>query len=1007
MKNYNKKYFFNAVDEKFCNCNILYNAESIIKHDKEFDVYYNFGLRIDFIHTSKDFFEDELKFEADKKDYLKFKNMVGTYKDGVTANFTNKNVINYLKNLDTSNFIKKFEKYRETKNKTSVPYNLYKFFVGFDTEYKSNLQYNARINEADELEKERNIILNKEDEIISYQLSFMISEDLYINTVICVYLGFELDFNEVIIKTIIDFLNTVGTFIKNEDKFDCTVIAHKNIVDFTKVRGMITPKVFDKNAELPKKYESLTSIRNCFVTVKPLAVYDIDYNRNYKSLGTIHYRDSLLLDNPQSLAYLGESLNFKKLDVGENIEYMEDFIKYDPNAFLMYAAQDSNIVVNFLYSMYLHCLEDGKEVPLTIAGYSANVGQKFLKKLYNLKSDADFNKMFRGMDCRKIGKRKQYYIRESLYRHFDILAVNYYGGRNETFVHGYLKGQFYDIDGSKFYPVVASIIPLLDFNKDPTYIPAGEVKHDTFLWDVEEVGYVICDFDYAEVDNKMLPCITVKAKKGNDDKGLIFTRSGKDVFTTLTEVKSAYKLGAKINIKYGVKFEILDIQDCETYPFLELFKYFAKQRNKYKKGTQLNKLWKLIANSFTGKIGQGIKGKRVYDFSSAEMDDIPQSKVSCPPYITELTSVGRTVITEVMNCFILEGWEIMNVVTDGFLARSPNNKIVTPEDINNIIEKYKNDDRFPTLNRWTEAVKSLEEKSYLEIKHTGTDLLVVKTRVCALLNIENEELSQYATTGFTNPPEWSDYSLNEQIKAFFKIVTDREKRFKITTKKLITSRDVRTGKFTGKMIDKEISFNFDYKRKPTEIKMENDYICIKTKAWENIEEFFIEKDYRERNKDIQIKDLQGDKKMEILEDLRKYKFRNIDKKNEFNDLIEKFFIAFFKTKIFTITGINKELDYIYLHKLLQLKQIALHLDITAYKKLKLQKFIKDNLEELKFEMLVLANKIFEEEKIRFSFFGNENNLIKYNKIFFEDNIKNNKNKKINIDDTEHLKNLTI
>ena len=81
--------------------------------------------------------------------------------------------------------------------------------------------------------------------------------------------------------------------------------------------------------------------------------------------------------------------------------------------------------------------------------------------------------------------------------------------------------------------------------------------------------------------------------------------------------------------------------------------------------------------------------------------------------------------------------------------------------------------------------------------------------------------------------------------------------------------------------------------------------------------------------------------------------------------------------------------------------------MTAYKKLKLQKFIKDNLEELKFEMLVLANKIFEEEKIRFSFSGSENNLIKYNKIFFEDNIKNNKNKKINIDDTEYLKNLTI
>lgn len=79
MKNYNKKYFFNADDEKFCNCNILYNAESIIKHDKEFDVYYNFGLRMDFIHTSKDFFEDDIKNNENKKinidDTENFKNL--------------------------------------------------------------------------------------------------------------------------------------------------------------------------------------------------------------------------------------------------------------------------------------------------------------------------------------------------------------------------------------------------------------------------------------------------------------------------------------------------------------------------------------------------------------------------------------------------------------------------------------------------------------------------------------------------------------------------------------------------------------------------------------------------------------------------------------------------------------------------------------------------------------------------------------------------------------------
>lgn len=988
---YNKKYFFDATDQTFCNRNILYNCESVASGKNVC------GLRLDFIHTSKNFFGDEtLKVEAGKQDYLKIKKFISCdFDKELCISFKNDNVIKYLNDFDTGGYINCYEKSKIVKNNTVINYKHYKLFVGFDTEYKSNLQYNARINEPEELEVEKNLILQNTDKIISYQLSFMIAEDLYINTIIFINLGSELDLYRVITKPIIDFLRITNDYIVGNDIFEATIAGHKNIVDFTKVKGMVSPKILqkkensdkskkDKN-KLPKKYENLKGIRNCFVTMKPFPVGVYDKDRNYKTLGYLHYRDTLLLDNPQSLAYLGESLDFKKLEVGENIEHMDSFVSEDPNAFTMYATQDSNIVVKFLYSMYANYLgARNSVVPVTIAGYSASVGQKFLKDLYNLKNTEEFNKMFRGLECIKNGKSKSYFVREELERHFNTISDYYLGGRNETFAHGLYKGKFYDIDGAKFYPVMASILPLLDFRKNPTYLPAGLVTDQTLDFTTEEVGYAIINFDYNNVDPSILPCIPIKAKRGNDDKGLVFCREGKEVFATLTEIKSAVAQGAKVEILQGVKFEVVDYVSVEKFPFRELFKYFAEQRNKYPKKSQLNKLWKLIANSFTGKMGQGLKGKRCYDFSSNDMNTIPKSKVSSPAYITELTSLGRVVITEVMNIFILEGWAIMNVVTDGFLARSPEDKVFTTEDLNTTVRKYINDSRFPTLKRWVEAVTSLNEKHLLEIKHEGDILLVVKTRICALYNTTNEELSQFATTGFNNPPEWVDYSLNEQIKAFIDLVVNRNKRIKITTKKLISVKDVRKNHLVGEMIDKEISFNFDYKRKPKNITMENDYISITTEAWDNIEDFFKEKDYREKNKDIQITNLKGDMKMDLLEKLRTYKFRNVDKKNEMEDLTEKFFIALAKTKIFTIVGVGREIDYTILYRLLRLKGITLHTDETAFKKLKLQKFIKDNLEAMKYEMLELANRLFEEEKLRFCFAGAENNLIKYNEVFRSD-----------------------
>ena len=727
-------------------------------------------------------------------------------------------------------------------------------------------------------------------------------------------------------------------------------------------------------------------IRNCFVTSKPLLMGDW-VNRNFKSIGNLHLRDSLLLDNPQSLRKMGDSLGFKKLEIGENIENMEVFKSNNINAYIMYALQDANIVVNFLNTLYKHKLAENEQVPLTIGGESARIAREFLKNEYNLSNDG-FDKVFRGLDTyRSKRKMKQEYPKE-LAPIFENFANLYYGGRNQTFVHGLLTGQFYDIDGSKFYPVSASIIDFIDFD-DITYLTTGTFTEDTLNIDVEEVGYALVDFNFT-CDTKFIPNITVPTSQGFEDFGLLFPRSAKNVFVTLTELKSAFRLGCDITIKAGIVFGKKDTAENKKYPLAKLFKMLAEQRNKYPKNSPENKFWKLVMNSITGKFGQGLKHKKVFSYMENEMEVIPQSRITSPPYIVEITSLGRTIITEVMNAFILDGYRIINVVTDGFLAQSPANKKVTNEDINSIVEKYKNDKRFPTLNRWSKALNELDEQHHLEIKHSGTKVLAIKTRVCALLNAENKDLSQFSCTGYVLPPEWTNLTKNEVITNFIDLVVNRSERIKIKGKKLVTGKDIRNQKGTsGKMVDKLLSFNYDYKCKVTNIKEENGYILLETTAWANLDEFREEKHYRELNKDVQIINVYTDRKMELLNTLRQYNFKKIDKKNEFNSILEKFLIMVAKTKIFNISGNIEVLNYETIKNLLAIKNIEITIDKVAFNKLKLQKSIAENLDNLKYNILVQLLQLFEEEKIIFYISGAENNTLKYAPVLL-----NNKKKKV-------------
>lgn len=106
--------------------------------------------------------------------------------------------------------------------------------------------------------------------------------------------------------------------------------------------------------------------------------------------------------------------------------------------------------------------------------------------------------------------------------------------------------------------------------------------------------------------------------------------------------------------------------------------------------------------------------------------------------------------------------------------------------------------------------------------------------------------------------------------------------------------------------------------------------------------------------------------IEILERLRGYDFFRINLKYEYEERLEKFLILASKINKFQLENGNF-LNFEIIKKLLKKKNVRMVRDESAFRKLKLQEIVKENIPTIKWRILDDLNAIFREDNIKFCF----------------------------------------
>lgn len=462
---------------------------------------------------------------------------------------------------------------------------------------------------------------------------------------------------------------------------------------------------------------SIKELKNLKNSLEPVEE-DIKFfiNRN-KKVCSLMVLDSHLFNfyGAKSLHTLGLNLGVPKLDLlDSDLENMQLYMERNQQGFYNYALNDSKISVFYLVDNMRIVDEIGLTNEPNIKTAS-QLAVSYFKKNFS----TQYNALNLGLTSKDINKKKGWNEDQIL----GLGRKHYFGGVSEHYKFGHYPDKIiFDIDLVSAYPVASSILKLTDFNKDKARFV--ELKHHKEIYNhfkPYEIGDLMGLYEIVfnhqgfmggrrVVDSE--PIMTFRTERdllrGRGYNHIYRALAGR-TYATAFELQHYCNLSSpedslyRIDYVKGVEF---DLRNSKDYLFKDFMKYTINQRAKYVESNKpLSMAFKNMSNSLTGKVGQGLTIKDIYEFRSNATKQMPICDVTNPFAISSITSYIRILVHIMASC---DPKSIFQIATDGVFTEQP-------------IEFYLNNPLFydnPFVIKYQETLN--------ELKGEHTNILVVK-----------------------------------------------------------------------------------------------------------------------------------------------------------------------------------------------------------------------------------------------------------------------------------------
>ncbi|WP_229770240.1 hypothetical protein [Schaalia hyovaginalis] len=601
------------------------------------------------------------------------------------------------------------------------------------------------------------------------------------------------------------------------------------------------------------------------VSPKPVRLVLDGDNWRWKRPVEVSIRDTMAQSGAASLKVLGDSIGVPKLDVpGDFISRMDDYLDEHPVEFLEYAANDAVIALEYVTALY----GADRSFPLSlptgaaammrrhITGQLCGDGVELLHSDVLGTSSATFNSVFGGLtkvdktvDATTSHENELAYYRKRELVPLDgasatwshACALSFRGGYNMCSEIGFFPQETHDFDLMSCYPTSSATILDVDFLAEGGVISKTVNNYALSLDDFTEhgpltpfVGFVSFEFP----ESIAYPCLPVPL-----DGSVVYPRTSggaRGVWATGPEVWLALTLGAEVRCQIGHFARVRRVGEEPSMLLRGAYKQLLDDRARAKaefgaKSFEQTVL-KLMANSPYGKLAQGVMGQSGWDAWAQERDDVGGSAITSPYHATMTTGLVRAVLLATLNQLYDLGYSTPSCTTDGFITDAPLD----------VVDKL---DLFGLAELWRDSRDALTgSRQMWERKHHQSDLLNITTRA----NFSREPHGVLAHGGYKLPEGIVEDSQEDRDLMWELMVTRTGAlpvRMKVFPSVQELTRTENRLDFAPKIVDKQLTIEFDRKRRPVRDDMTAHLVevgddvyevaHVRTVPWENAQEAML------------------------------------------------------------------------------------------------------------------------------------------------------------------------